>query len=481
MRLSSVAVLGGGPGGLYAARLMKLRRPECAVTVYEQSPPSGTFGFGVGLATATQRHLEKADPVSLRAIVADAWRHEMSMSVGDVTVTLPAGDLIAIGRARLLEILRDQALAAGVEIHDGTRVSAEELDADLVIAADGVNSATRERFGAELGVRIDRHDSLYLWCGTDFALPRAVFRPEVTGHGTFVAHAYPYQRDRSTFLVETDPGTWRRAGFDATTDRTAPDQSDETALDHLSDVFADTLRGHRLIGNRTRWLRFRTVTCETWHHGNVVLLGDAAHTAHYSIGSGTKLAMESGIALVEALDAGPDLESALTAYETARRPAVEHLQDTARRSMRWWDEFPERLDLPVEQLLIAYMTRAGKVSLERLARDAPAVVAAGLARYDGGPVERLPDDVVGWVLDRPLDADGQHWPTRAVPCGGLHESEKVTALDAGTTRESALAAFDAAERVRRTGRLVGVRVPDGLRGLAAEALAGGRVDLVELV
>ncbi|MCS7478037.1 FAD-dependent monooxygenase [Umezawaea endophytica] len=481
MELRSVAVLGGGPGGLYFARLMKLRRPECAVTLYEQSPPSATFGFGVGLATATQRRLAEADPASLREVVARAWSHEMSMSVDDVTVALPADDLIAIGRAELLEVLRAQAIAAGVDIRYGGRVAVDDLDADVVVAADGVNSATRERFATEFGARVEQHDGLYLWCGTDFALPRAVFRAETGEHGTFVAHAYPYRRDRSTFLVETDPETWRRAGFDATTAATPPERSDDASLGYLSTLFADTLRGSGLVGNRTRWLRFRTVTCARWHHGTTVLLGDAASTAHYSIGSGTKLAMESGIALVEALDTGTDVESALAAFESARRPAVEHLQDIARRSMLWWDDFPRRLDMPVEQLLIAYMTRAGKVSLGQFARQAPAVVAAGLGQYAGAPVERVPEDAVSWVLDRPLTTAGRSWPTRVVPRGELVGSDRVAVLDAGRTRQTALAAFDAGERLRRTGRSVGVRVPRGLRDLAADALAGGRVDLVEWV
>ncbi len=201
-----------------------------------------------------------------------------------------------------------------------------------------------------------------------------------TEHGTFVAHAYPYAEDHSTFLIETDEETWRRAGFDATTDQTPYDEDDRVSLDYLSDAFADHLQGHRLLGNRTRWLRFRTVTCERWHHRNVVLLGDAVHTAHYSIGSGTKLAMEDGIALVDALDTAGDLVAALANYESVRRPAVEHLQATALRSMRWWDSFATRLDLPVERLWVAYMTRAGKVTLDRFAASAGDVVRAALAR-----------------------------------------------------------------------------------------------------
>ena len=193
----------------------------------------------------------------------------------------------------------------------------------------------------------------------------------------FVTHAYPYAQDRSTFLVETDEATWRKAGFEATTAATPFDASDDVALDYLSDVFAPHLGGHRLIGNRTRWLQFRTVRCARWHDGRTVLLGDAAHTAHYSVGSGTKLAMEDAIALVAALDGVAtvdDLDTALTAYAEARRPAVGRIQDIAERSRRWWDTFPERLELPVEQLLVAYMSRAGNVPLDRFAAGSPEVV-----------------------------------------------------------------------------------------------------------
>ncbi|MFG1926035.1 FAD-dependent monooxygenase [Cryptosporangium sp. NPDC048952] len=402
MNLRSVAVLGGGPGGLYVARLLKLSDPACSVDVYEQSPPEQTFGFGVGLATRTQRNLDAADAASFAEIVENAWSHEMAMAVGDRRVTLPVGNLIAIGRSTLLDILRRHAEAAGVRIHSGARVSAGDLDADLVIAADGVNSTTR---GTVFGPEISTHRGLYLWCGTEFALPSAVFRPVTTEFGTFVAHAYPYRADRSTFLVETDEETWRRAGFDVTTEQTAPDASDEHSLSYLSKAFHDELQGHPLIGNRTRWLRFRTVTCSRWSDGNVVLLGDAVHTAHYSIGSGTKLAMEDGIALVRALGEADDLPTALRRFEGERRPAVEHLQATAHRSMRWWESFPERLHLPVEQLLIAYMTRAGKVTLDRFAALAPDVVRAGLAQYAGCAPSDVPsEDRVDWVLAQPLPA-----------------------------------------------------------------------------
>ena len=490
MRLRSVAVLGGGPGGLYTARLLKLRMPDCDVRVVEQNEPAHTFGFGVGLATRTQRNLRAADPASFEAILAIAHAHVMSMVVGGRSVSLPSDNLIAVGRARLLDVLRDHAHAAGVLLEYGARGEAAELadQVDLVVAADGVSSPTREEL-EEFGGSVTTADGLYLWAGTDVALPSAIFAPVTTEHGTFVAHAYPYADDRSTFLVETDEETWRRAGFDLTTDRTPYDSDDQVALDYLSEAFAGHLHGHRLLGNRTRWLRFRTVTCARWHHRNVVLLGDAVHTAHYSIGSGTKLAMEDGIALVDALDSAADLAGALAAYERRRRPAVEHLQATAWRSMRWWDSFATRLDLPVERLWVAYMTRAGKVTLDRFAASAPAVVRAALAEYTGCPRDDVPTTrLADWVIARQPapPAEATHigvdlddpWGAEAdvlVKEAGSGCVELTSAAD----RESVLTMLDLGERIRReSGALVVARVPDEHRELGAAALVSGRVDLV---
>jgi anthraniloyl-CoA monooxygenase len=490
LRLRSVAVLGGGPGGLYTARLLKLRMPECDVRVVEQTEPAHTFGFGVGLATRTQRNLQAADRTSFESILDIAHAHVMSMVVDGHAVSLPSDNLIAVGRARLLDVLRRHAREAGVQLEYGVRGDAAELagQVDLVIAADGVSSPTREEL-EEFGGTVTTAEGLYLWAGTEVALPAAIFAPVTTEHGTFVAHAYPYAAHRSTFLVETDEETWCRAGFDLTTDQTPHDSDDHMALDYLSEAFADHLHGHRLIGNRTRWLRFRTVTCERWHHRNVVLLGDAVHTAHYSIGSGTKLAMEDGIALVDALDAAAELAEALTAYEATRRPAVEHLQATALRSMRWWDSFPTRLDLPVERLWVAYMTRAGKVSLDRFGASAPDVVRAALAQYAGCPLGAVPAaGLTDWLLARqpapPAD------PTRVVvdlhdPWGAEADAlvkdagSGAVELTSAADRESVLTMLDLGERIRReSGALVVARLPGTHRDLGAAALVSGRADVV---
>ena len=488
------------------ARLLKLSHPDAEVTVYEQGLPDKTFGFGVGLASRTQRNLREADEASLDAIVDAAHPHEMSMRVGDDAVRLAHGELLGIGRATLLTVLQRFAQEAGVVLRFGERRSASDLDADLVVAADGISSATRSENETAFGPTVVLGDGLYLWAGTDYQLPAAVFTPVTTEYGTFVAHAYPYAQDRSTFLIETDEQTWKRAGFDVTTEQTPNTENDEASLTFLQEAFRESLDGHRLIGNRTRWTRFRTVRCASWHSGNVVLLGDAAHTAHYSIGSGTKLAMEDAIALDRALLAADDLESALVAYEEERRPAVHHLQTIAERSMAWWDVFPERTATPVAQLLIAYMTRAGKVSLERFAATAPQVVPAGLAAYAGSTVGDVPEPakIVDWVYAQPLPERGyadRFAPAELRTADGTvlvaagarpwsAEARRVVAdLPAANTywltgtdeAEAVLDRLDLGERIRRaTGSVVVADVPAELRDLGASALASERVDLVAI-
>ncbi|MBC3191270.1 FAD-dependent monooxygenase [Pseudonocardia sp. C8] len=525
MRLDSIAVLGGGPGGLYAARLLKLAHPDAVVRVHEQGTPETTFGFGVAVAGRTQRNLEEADPATQRDIIAAGRPHDMRMLVDGRAARVHNGPLIGIARPELLAVLDRHARAAGVELCYGERRRLEELDADLVVVADGVSSQTRTDHAEDFGAEVEVAGGLYLWAGADFALETAIFAPVTTGHGTFVTHAYPYAPDRSTFLIETDEATWRAAGFDATTEATAPDASDTTALAYLQDAFAEHLDGHHLIGNRTRWLRFRTVHCTRWTRGNAVLLGDAAHTAHYSVGSGTKLAMEDAIALRDAIAEAGDLPTALAAYESVRRPQVERLQELARRSRLWWDSFPRRTHLPVDQLMLAYMTRTGNVGLQRFAGTNPEIVRRGLAGFAGAdPAEVPADDVVEWVLARPLrhgdrrrdgrvlapaERDRLSTPApdvAAAPAGADLARVPVTlgdpwSPDADTLvknlndlvlagwrgvwltgpadRGSVLTRLDLGERVRaETGGLVVVDGPASCRDDLAAGVVAGRADLV---
>ncbi|GAA3546150.1 hypothetical protein GCM10022222_32260 [Amycolatopsis ultiminotia] len=499
MQLRRAAVLGGGPGGLYAARLLKLANPACEVRVYEQGDPGSTFGFGVGLAAGTQRKLAAADPDTLRELVGAGLRHDMTLQVGTDIVRVHNDRLIGVARTELLAVLQRHAEKAGVELEYGARRKAAGLDADLVVAADGIGSDTREN--GPFGGRTDVGKGRYLWCGTDFPLEDAVFAPVGTEYGTFVTHAYPYSGGRSTFLIETDEETWRRAGFDVTTaESEAPGTpfaaSDETSLRFLEKAFAGQLRGHSLIGNRTRWQRFRTVRCDRWSSGNTVLLGDSAHTAHFSIGSGTKLAMEDAIALVEALGEAGDLGAAFAQYEQVRRPAVERLQGLARRSQLWWESFPSRLGLPVERLMVAYMSRAGNVPLHRFVHTAPDVVETALQQYGGEPPS---GELTGWVLGRPLVHGGRRFPDRtSVPAleklfcaledpwsaegDTLVARAKTTdgvLISGPPDRGAVLTRLDLAERIRlETGVLTAVEAAAELRDDLADALVSGRTDLV---
>ncbi|HEV8623439.1 MAG TPA: FAD-dependent monooxygenase [Acidimicrobiia bacterium] len=404
-----VSILGGGPGGLYAAGLLKRRHPGMDVVVYERNERGATFGFGVGLTGRARDSLATADPETFEAIMARGWSstgQEFRLPGGDRAVIAARDPHFGVGRAPLLHVLAERALELGVVFELGRAFEADELDGDVVVAADGANSATRTKLASQFGADVEVGRELYLWCGADFRLDHPIFAAVRTEHGTFVAHAYPYGPDRSTFLVETDETTWRRAGFDATTAALAgapPGASDDASIAYLSAVFADHLGGHTLLGNRTRWLRFPTVRCERWHAGRVVLLGDAAHTAHYSVGSGTKLALEDAIALVDALGQGAGVEPAFDRYEAARRPPVERLQRLARRSQLWWESFPRRLDSTAHRLAVSYMTRAGALSLAQLHATNPELVRSALADYAGvAPEAGPPARLDGWVVDQPL-------------------------------------------------------------------------------
>ncbi|WP_445521388.1 FAD-dependent monooxygenase [Streptomyces sp. NEAU-174] len=508
MDARGVAVIGGGPGGLYVARLIKLACPSWEVTVYEQNADGRTFGFGVGLTPSTLQSLDEADPDSAADIRrAGHAGHGMEMRVG-AGVRLPGGGNIAIGRAVLLTILRTHAVRAGVRMVTA-HVDLPDLEADLIVAADGVRSGVREKLAPEFRAQVELDDALYLWAATDFALDHATFAPAHTPHGVLVVHAYPYGPDRSTFLVETDEATWRRAALDVADAHTEEGSSDERSLEYLADAFSDVLLGHRLLGNRTRWQRFATVRCGRWYHNNIALLGDAAHTAHYSIGSGTKLALEDAIALARALVGEASIAAALERYEALRRPWVERFQTIAARSHVWWKNFPRRLDLTPARLMTSYMTRAGNVTVDGFAEWHPDVVADAAAAFGGEEISaetaadpvHLANAVLGSsipgigrrVVDcedvtalavplaesvtDPWGPEGAHVVARAR--GLLEAGARMLWLTGDGDRPAALIRCDLAERLRLdTGAIVGVDLPASLAADAVGALLGARADLV---
>ncbi|MEB3023144.1 FAD-dependent monooxygenase [[Mycobacterium] crassicus] len=517
-----VAVLGGGPAGLYTARLLKLARPGWEISLYEQFDPTDTFGFGVGLSLSTQRNLAQSDPDTLAAIVGAAHRgHGSRMYTHRGMIRLDGQETLAIARSTLLQILCDHAESIGVRMHIGAPRHHHDVDADIIVAADGGGSATRRALADELGVTITEGRQRYLWCGTDFALSDALFAPVATEFGTFTCHAYPYAADRSTFLVETDEATWQAAGLETASATVEADQSDHTAIAYLEAIFTEQLGGHRLLGNRSRWNRFRTVRCQSWYTGNVVMVGDAAHTAHYSIGSGTKLAMEDAIALCEALtamtSAAPaDLTDAFARYQATRTPTVNRLQQLADRSQLWWESYPRRLDFSPEKLAMSFVSRAGNVPLEAFTKTAPDIVAPALTEYGAG----MPPDgtsVVDWVVAQPLTHSGRVFPSRVVnpselagPAGAvmtlhtdisdtwgadadrfvadcaalLHGGATGVRLTGSPERDAILARLDLAERLRleltATDALIVVDGPPALLADLASGLVSARTDLISV-
>ncbi|MEU1277186.1 bifunctional salicylyl-CoA 5-hydroxylase/oxidoreductase [Streptomyces sp. NPDC005805] len=353
-----VAVVGGGPGGLYAAALLARLDPRREITVYERNAPDDTFGFGVVLSDETLGGIEEADPVVHRALQDEFVRWDDIDIVHRGHLQTSGGHgFAALGRRRLLEVLHHRCRSLGVDLRFRTPAPpAAELAAthDLVIAADGVHSATREAHADVFRPRITTHRCRYIWLAADKAF--AAFRFEIaeTEHGVMQLHGYPYAADASTVIVEMREEVWRAAGFDTL------DESESAA--RCAKIFDRALDGHPLRGNSSAWTAFRTVVNERWSHGNTVLLGDAAHTAHFSIGSGTKLAVEDALALAACIDEQPDLPAALAAYEAERRPVVESTQRAAAASLRWFEEIARHLDQPPRQFAFNLLTRSRRVT-----------------------------------------------------------------------------------------------------------------------
>lgn len=383
-----VACLGGGPGGLFLAILLKQADPSTQVTVFERNTPSDTFGFGVVFSEETLANIASADSESVEAITRRfrQWS-AIDLRWRDQTMRSDGHAFAALARTSLLGILTDRARALGVDLRDRTEVTDHDAlrrSYDLVVACDGVHSGLRTALAGEFGPSLERRRSKYVWFGTTAHFDVFTFIFVETEHGLFQAHVYPYDDGHATFIVETDPQTWARAGLDRNAAvPLAPGQTDEESLRFCQRLFADHLDGHPLLGNNSRWLEFTTVRNESWHTGNVVLLGDAAHTVHFSVGSGTKLAMEDAIALSGALGRHDDLSPALKDYEQERRPLVESLQRAAQTSLEWFEGARRYLDLPTEQFFVQLLTRSQRVTYDNLKLRDPGFMA-GIDRWFAG-------------------------------------------------------------------------------------------------
>ena len=370
----TVAVVGVGPGGLYLAISLKLRDPSLEVTVYERNRPDDTFGWGVVFSDQTLANLKANDPETAARIEA-AFVHwdDIDVHIGGETIRSGGHGFAGIGRMRLLNILQARAGELGIELCFETEVEdVRALDANLVVAADGLNSRVRNAAPETFGVDVDVRSNKYIWLGTKKAFEAFTFAFVETPHGWVWAHAYRFEAGLSTFIVECTEATWRGLGFDRM-------DQDETCR-AAEALFAAWLGGHALMSNArhlrgSAWLNFPRVACANWRDGKVVLLGDAAHTAHFSIGSGTKLAFEDAIRLAEAVTGEGDLDAALAAYEAERRVEVLKLQSAARNSTEWFETVERYVGLEPLQFAYSLLTRSQRVSHENLRLRDPAFVA----------------------------------------------------------------------------------------------------------
>lgn len=405
-----VACIGGGPGSLFFATLLKRARPEAEVVVFERNRPDDTFGFGVVFSDATLGTIDAADPVLSNAL-AKYGRHwdRIEVRVRGAREQVHGMGMAAVVRKTLLSLLQGQAGDAGVVMHfqHEVRDPADLEDFDLVVVCDGANSRFRQVFADDFGPTAQLASAKFIWFGTTHLFDGLTFVHQQGPHGAFAAHAYPIDDHLSTFIVETDATSWAAAGLDGFDPTTPPGPSDAKSKAYLEALFADQIDGQPLIGNSSRWANFATHRTRCWQRGNWVLLGDAAHTAHFSVGSGTKMAMEDAVALAEAL-AGTrdDVPAALQAYEAHRRPGVDRIQNSARPSLSWWEHFGryvERIDDPV-QFAFHFLSRS-------ITRDKLAVRDARYVEH----VERWWREQHGAApLNTPLEVGALRLPSRRV-------------------------------------------------------------------
>jgi len=372
MRLMKITVVGGGPAGLYIAILLKKAHPSHEITIFERNERNATFGWGVVFSDKTLSYLRDNDRESHDAITRafETWDN-VDIVHRSEKITIRGNKFSGIARIRLLNILQDRCEELGVHLHFETEAGdPHELAAecDLLVGADGVNSGVRSTFADAFGPSLDARSNKYIWFGTRQLFHGLTLTFRENADGVFAAHSYKFSKELSTFIVECAPQTWSSAGFETL--------GDQQTRAYLQEVFADDLGGCQLLSNNSKWINFLLVKNARWHAANVVLLGDALHTAHFSIGSGTKLALEDSIALAKAFGEENSVAAALAAFERDRRPIIDAYQDAAQESMVWFEHARDYTHLDAMPFAYGLMTRSKKIDYENLKRRDPEFIAA---------------------------------------------------------------------------------------------------------
>jgi anthraniloyl-CoA monooxygenase len=367
-----INIIGGGPAGLYFALLMKKSDAAHEVTVYERNAPDSTFGWGVVFSDKTLSYLKENDEESYRSITDsfEMWDNVDVVHL-DEKVTIRGNKFSGIARIELLKILQNRCRDLEIELRFQTEISdlaSLASNCDVLVGADGINSTVRqtyqEFFKPDLSVRANK----YIWYGTRQLFHGLTLTFHQNEAGVFAAHSYKFNQTTSTFIVECDPQTFAQAGFET--------MSDEATRLYLEEVFAKDLHGHELLSNNSKWLNFVNVRNAQWSHRNIVLLGDALHTAHFSIGSGTKLALEDSIALHKCFDGQRDVRAALEEFERARKPIIEEYQEAAYESLVWFEHASDYMHLSPLPFAYKLMTRSKRIDYENLKRRDPEFIAA---------------------------------------------------------------------------------------------------------
>jgi len=469
----NIHVIGGGPAGLYFAILMKKAWPQTHITVFERNKPDDTFGFGVVFSDQTLEAFESYDRETYRQIVGHfAYWDDIEIHFRGTTHRIGGNGFCGTSRAMLLKILGRRAYSLGIDIKYQSEVDPLKTTirgADLVVAADGINSRTRECFKDAFKPTIELRPNYFAWMGSDRPMDAFNFFFRETPHGIFIAHCYQYEPGRSTWVMETDPETFKHAGLDKL--------DEEGSARFLEGVFAEELNGHKLTTNRSLWRNFPTIRCEKWTHDNIVLIGDAKATAHFSIGSGTKLAMEDAIALYEAFRAigGRDVKAALKRFESARREEVEKTQHSADVSLVWFEHVKRFWNMDPTRFAFGLMTRSKAITYDNLALRAPEFVKLAdklVARdtqvqgFDVDVIEPQPPmfqpfrlrnmNLVNRVVVSPMDqysaVDGVpgdwhmvHYGSRAIGGAGLMFTEMTCVSEQGRITPGCTGMYDDAQ------------------------------------